>query len=544
MRKRSGDTSGAGYRGEDRRRVAGPVKSPFGRLYWLALGMIALLAVQAIFFTHLASSAVAPVGMLVPLLQVASFTVALALSAMAFSRWYLTGDAPALWVGVALTIYGAFRLAVAELLPIVLVDVEIAQWAVWLRPASQLVIIGLLVRAITMVQVAPTSGPKLAAGVLVALAGVAALMAVYPPLATVMDGAQGPLPRSYSAVNQVGVIPFAFTLLGAAYTWRGLRLRRWLFAWLGLLFLSIALGDLARVYAPPPVIAGLFGKELLRLLGLLIALVGATREILYTYRDSSTRLARSEFTAMTAQERIREGQAAAEERAHEARSALAAIEGATRTLEHYRDRLPPETQEALSTAVSGEIRRLQRLVSVGEPLGEFTSFSVAEALGPVVATERARGATIDVAVAPDLNVVGRTGSTEQVIQTLFDNARRYAPGSTISVRAERVGIRVVMRVEDRGPGVPRDQHEAIFRRGVRGDAAMDVPGSGLGLYVAADLMREQGGELWVEDRPGGGASFALSLPAVGGSTEEGPDGAQEGTEVPDDSGMSTADGRH
>ena len=534
----------AGYRGEDRRRIAGPVQSPFGRPYLLAVGLTIALAVQVIFFTQLSGGSVGPVRMLLPLLQVASFTVAMAVSAIAFSRWYLTGDAPALWLAIALALYGTFRLGISELLPFVLPDQALADWALWVRPASLVVIIVLLIRAITMVQVAPTAGPKLAAGAVLALFALSGVMALFPPLASTVDGAQGPLPRSYGTVNQIGLIPFAFTLLGAAYTWRGFRLRRWLFTWLGLLFFGVALGDIARVYAPPPVMGGLFGKELLRLLGLLLALVGAAREILYTYRDSSTRLAHSEYTAMTAQERIREGQAAAEERAHEARSALAAIEGATRTLEHYRDRLPPETQEALSTAVSGEIRRLQRLVSVGEPLGEFTSFGVAEAVGPVVATERARGATVDVKVAGDLSVVGRTGSTEQVIQTLFDNARRYAPGSPITVRAERASTKIELRVEDRGPGVPADQHETIFRRGVRGDAAMDVPGSGLGLYVAADLMREQGGDLWVQDRDGGGASFVLSLPAVSGSAEEGPQSGQEGPEVPDDSGLSTADGRH
>jgi signal transduction histidine kinase len=520
------------------------VQSPFGRPYLLGIAVTVALAVQVIFFTQLSGGSVTPVRVLLPLIQVASFTVALAVSAIAFSRWYLTGDAPAVWIATALAIYGTFRLAISELLPIVLPNQALADWALWVRPASQVVIIVLLVRAITMVQVVPTSGPKLAAVSVVALFVMSGLMALIPALATLVDGAQGPLPRSYGQVNQIGLVPFAFTLLGAGYTWRGYRLRRWMFTWLGLMFFAIALGDIARVYAPPPVMSGLFGKELLRLLGLLIALVGATREILYTYRDSSTRLAHSEYTAMTAQERIREGQAAAEERAHEARSALAAIEGATRTLEHYRDRLPPETQAALSTAVSGEIRRLQRLVSVGEPLGDFTSFGVAEAVAPVVATEEARGATVFVTVPDDLSVVGRTGSTEQVIQTLFDNARRYAPGSPITVRAERVGEKVELRVEDRGPGVPADQHETIFRRGVRGAAAMDVPGSGLGLYVAADLMREQGGDLRVEDRDGGGASFVLSLPAVGDSTQEGPQGAQEGPKVPDDSGLSTADGRH
>src|SRR3712207_6129192 len=138
------------------------------------------------------------------------------------------------------------------------------------------------------------------------------------------------------------------------------------------------------------------------------------RSTLFPYTTlfrSSSRVAQSEFRALTADEKIRSAQAAAEERAHEARSALAAIEGATRTLEHYRDRLPQETQAALSTAISGEIRRLQRLVSVEESTGEITEFSLAESLAPIVASERARGVAVDVRVPGHLNVIGRAGAT-------------------------------------------------------------------------------------------------------------------------------------
>jgi len=372
-----------------------------------------------------------------------------------------------------------------------------------------------------------------------ALVALTALLRFAPPVATFIDGAQAAAPRQYGVVNDLGIVPYAWTAIGITFAIQGARRRRWLFAWLGLALLCLALGDVARVLAPPPISAGLLSKEVLRLLGMLLALHGATREILYTYRDSSTRLARSEYTAMSAEERIREGQAAAEERAHEARSALAAIEGATRTLEHYRDRLPQETQAALSTAISGEIRRLQRLVSVEESSGEIAEFSLAESLAPIVASERARGVLVDVRVAGDLNVVGRASATEQVIQTLFDNARRYAPGSRMTVRAERDDGWVVLRIEDRGPGVPPEQREAIFQRGVRGDNASDIAGSGLGLYVAAKLMQDQGAELWVDDRPGGGASFAMALTAGSSDRpEETVERLEQSRQVSDGGGLS------
>ncbi|MPZ72837.1 MAG: hypothetical protein GEU74_06325 [Nitriliruptorales bacterium] len=542
----AGSVPGIPYRGEDRRRIAGPAKSPFGRPYLVAVVVLAATALQVVFFTEVSRSSVESVQMLLPLLQVASLMIALALVAIAFSRWYLTSDAPAVWVAVALLVYAVGGLGAAELIPVVLPQFALADTVVWLRPASQLMMMILLVRAITMSQVAPIPGPKVLGLALAGVTVLAVVMALYPPLATAVDGAEGSLPRSYNAVNQIGLQPLALTALGAAYTWRGYKRRRWMFAWLALLFLALAIGDVARVYAVPPVEAGLLAKELLRLLGLLLAFIGATREIFHTYRDSATRLAESEFTAMTAHERIREGQAAAEERAHEARSALAAIEGATRTLEHYRERLPPETQTALSMAVSGEIRRLQRLVSVGEPLGDFTSFKVADSVVPLVVTERARGMTMELTMPADLEVVGRLGSTEQVLQTLFDNARRHAPGSPVTVRAERENGCIVVRVEDRGPGVAEDQREAIFRRGVRATTALDVPGSGLGLFVATELMREQSGNLWVEPRNGGGASFALSLPEAGPaeSGEERRKDAQQVSKARHDRELSTVHRGH
>ena len=531
----------APYQGEDRRRIAGPVQSPFGRPYVMAILLLLLTWGALTFVLKLSGTWVVGAQELMQMLQVASFVVAVAVAGLAFSRWYLTSDAPALWIGVALMVYGVGRLFVSELLPLVLPDTQIASLTAWVRPATQIVVAALLLRAVTILPVSTrVSGPRLIGVTVLAVSGLTLMFSLLPTLANLVDGARPTAPRGYRVVNELGIMSAAWLTVAAGFTWRGLRRHRWLFTWLGLMLLCLSLGDLTRVLAPPPVEAGLLGKEVMRLLGLVLALNGATREILYTYRDSSTRLAKSEYTAMTAEERIREGQAAAEERAHEARSALAAIEGATRTLEHYRDRLPEETQTALSTAISGEIRRLQRLVSVEESNGEAVEFSLAESLAPIVASERARGVMVDVRVPGDLNVVGRLGATEQVIQTLFDNARRYAAGTRMTVRADREDSWVVLRVEDRGPGVPADQREAIFQRGVRGDNAVQVPGSGLGLYVAAKLMREQDCELWVDERPGGGASFAIALPAADASagTEETVQRLQQASEIDDGSGLS------
>jgi signal transduction histidine kinase len=78
-------------------------------------------------------------------------------------------------------------------------------------------------------------------------------------------------------------------------------------------------------------------------------------------------------------------------------------------------------------------------------------------------------------------------------------------------------VDVLLVVDDAGPGVPQADREHIFDRFARGAAARrrgTVEGTGLGLSIVAEHVRLHGGEVWVEDRPGGGARFVVALPTV------------------------------
>lgn len=104
---------------------------------------------------------------------------------------------------------------------------------------------------------------------------------------------------------------------------------------------------------------------------------------------------------------------------------------------------------------------------------------------------------------------------QQLLTILLDNAMRYAPrGSQIELGLENHPGLVVLWVADRGPGVPDSRKKEIFRRFVT--TARQEEGSqhyGLGLAVASELAALHEGRLWVEDTPGGGATFKLELPA-------------------------------
>ena len=73
---------------------------------------------------------------------------------------------------------------------------------------------------------------------------------------------------------------------------------------------------------------------------------------------------------------------------------------------------------------------------------------------------------------------------------------------------------LLIRVTDRGPGIPEEERERIFEPFHHVPGGHDQRGPGLGLAIARGFAEANGGRLWVESRPGQGASFVLALPAV------------------------------
>ena len=78
------------------------------------------------------------------------------------------------------------------------------------------------------------------------------------------------------------------------------------------------------------------------------------------------------------------------------------------------------------------------------------------------------------------------------------------------------GTDVLIEVSDEGPGVPPEERERVFARFYRGtgDAVLQTRGVGIGLSVVAELAARMGGEVSVDDAPGGGARFTVRLPAA------------------------------
>jgi two-component system sensor histidine kinase KdpD len=126
----------------------------------------------------------------------------------------------------------------------------------------------------------------------------------------------------------------------------------------------------------------------------------------------------------------------------------------------------------------------------------------------------ARGEAVRLALDAELPALSADPTQlERAFANLLDNAVVHGEGQPVLVRSRLVGGRVVVRVVDRGPGIPDGERERIFEPFYRSGAAVGGNGSGLGLAIAKGFIEANGGEVGVESLPGQGSSFVVSFAA-------------------------------
>ncbi|MGH6931402.1 MAG: sensor histidine kinase [Dongiaceae bacterium] len=134
---------------------------------------------------------------------------------------------------------------------------------------------------------------------------------------------------------------------------------------------------------------------------------------------------------------------------------------------------------------------------------------VASSLAPL-AIKRERSIAVTGDERP-VQVHGNGDALRQAVRNLAENALQHAPaGSTVELE---VTGEPAVHVIDRGPGVPSDLRDHVTKRFWRGDRRKG-DGAGLGLAIVARIARAYGGNLTVDDAPGGGARFSLHLSAA------------------------------
>jgi two-component system sensor histidine kinase/response regulator len=129
-----------------------------------------------------------------------------------------------------------------------------------------------------------------------------------------------------------------------------------------------------------------------------------------------------------------------------------------------------------------------------------------------------RGMRLEINGSDDGSKVAIDGLVlRQVAENLISNAMKYAPGSVIelTVRSASPGFRQLY-VEDRGPGIAPARQRELFKPFTRLSDSDPADGlsSGLGLSLAKQILAGSGGQLWYEDRDGGGSRFVIELPVA------------------------------
>ena len=212
---------------------------------------------------------------------------------------------------------------------------------------------------------------------------------------------------------------------------------------------------------------------------------------------------------------------------HELRTPLAQIRLFAELLRNGQLRSEAERERSFSI-IDEEAQRLTYLVEnvlafarsehgrntlVVEPLELDRELqSAIDAFAPLA---RVRRAKIHSSIEPGLVSRVDPRGLRQVVLNLLDNAVKYGPvGQTVNVSLSSANDKVVIAVEDKGPGVPKGEREKIWDPYVRLSRAAEsaAGGSGIGLSIVRELVRLHGGRTWVEDAAGGGARFVVEFP--------------------------------
>jgi len=216
---------------------------------------------------------------------------------------------------------------------------------------------------------------------------------------------------------------------------------------------------------------------------------------------------------------------------HELRTPLTSIYGFAETLQREDVLFGEEERRIFLGYIASESERLTEIVDqllnvarldAGDLTVEPEEIDVASVVTEVVETVEEADAVnghrfeLDLPSEP-LAAEADRDKLRQVFSILVENAIKYSPrGGTVTVGARRTDQGVEVRVVDEGAGIPLGEQERIFRKFYRAESTVrdGAGGTGLGLFIARELVTAMGGRIWVESTEGEGSSFAFELPVA------------------------------
>ncbi|HVL06243.1 MAG TPA: HAMP domain-containing sensor histidine kinase [Acidimicrobiales bacterium] len=224
--------------------------------------------------------------------------------------------------------------------------------------------------------------------------------------------------------------------------------------------------------------------------------------------------------------------------AHELRTPLTGMSSAASMLADELDGIRPQGHR-LAEILIDDVRRLEDLVlellelariDAGQDDVHLEPLSLTQAVGAVLATWDG-DSPVGEATGPDIAVLADRVRFKRVLCNLVTNAVEHGGGQAEVVWRQE-GAMVALDVLDRGPGLPDGHVERVFERFHKVDSSRTRRGAGLGLAIALEHARAQGGSLEAANREGGGARFTFRLPLSD------PHGSESGPEAPASSPVS------
>jgi two-component system sensor histidine kinase KdpD len=211
---------------------------------------------------------------------------------------------------------------------------------------------------------------------------------------------------------------------------------------------------------------------------------------------------------------------------HDLRTPLAAIKASVTSLRQRDVEWTPEARDEFLATIDEETDRLDALVGNLLDMSRLQTGALEISTAPVGLDEVLPAALTSIgaptgAVRFDVSdalprVLADRGLLERALANVIANAIRFSPaGNPPSITAGVVDGTVDIRVVDRGPGVPAEERERLFKPFQRLGDAGQSEGVGLGLAVAKGFVEAMGGEIEADDTPGGGLTIVTRLRAAG-----------------------------
>jgi PAS domain S-box-containing protein len=222
---------------------------------------------------------------------------------------------------------------------------------------------------------------------------------------------------------------------------------------------------------------------------------------------------------------------------HELRTPISVLIMSLDFLDNHSEQVTPDVNKKLQEGIKRNIHLLKELVDdiltlsriderkVKLKWEEYNLFMIIDNILTLMEPiGNAKNITFSVDIDKNIKLYGDTTKIDQIFRILIDNAIKYSKESNkIEIRAinhykgkfnidEKDGV--LFQIKDYGIGISEEDLPSIFERFFRSEQVSDIPGTGLGLPIAKELLKLHSGEVWAQSNYGKGSNFSVFLPIV------------------------------